>query len=409
MKNDMRPQLRFPGFADAWVEKKLGEIGNTFTSLSGKTADDFGHGNASFITYMNVYSNPVCDHKMVGQIEIDPRQNEVKIGDVFFTISSETPEEVGMSSVLKEKCYMTYLNSFCFGFRPFLTFDLDYLAYVLRSESVRRKIRILAQGISRYNISKTKMMEIEIQYPTLPEQHLIGTFFSSLDRLISLNKQKLSSMKEYKKSMIQRMFPKAGNLPELRFLGFSDEWVEKQVKEVATIVGGNSWKHSDYKNNGDHLVVTISNVSGDNFINDKIGNRLFCDPDNAYILNENDILISLTGNVGRVSKMTAAKGVLNQRVGKVIPNENIVPNFLFYQLNNPRFESTMVYAGQGGAQKNISNSDVLSYSITTPQSKTEQSLIGSFFSNLDRLITLQSQKLSALDLYKKALLQRMFA
>ena len=252
------------------------------------------------------------------------------------------------------------------------------------------------------------MMEIEIQYPTLPEQHLIGTFFSSLDRLISLNKQKLSSMKEYKKSMLQRMFPKAGNLPELRFPGFSDEWVEKQVKEVATIVGGNSWKHSDYKNNGDYLVVTISNVSGDNFINDKIGNRLFCDPDNAYILNENDILISLTGNVGRVSKMTAAKGVLNQRVGKVIPNENIVPNFLFYQLNNPRFESTMVYAGQGGAQKNISNSDVLSYSITTPQSKTEQSLIGSFFSNLDRLITLQSQKLSALDLYKKALLQRMF-
>ena len=147
----------------------------------------------------------------------------------------------------------------------------------------------------------------------------------------------------------------------------------------------------------------------DNFVNDKIRNRLFCDPDNAYILNENDILISLTGNVGRVSKMTAAKGVLNQRVGKVIPNENIVPNFLFYQLNNPRFESTMVYAGQGGAQKNISNSDVLSYSITTPQSKTEQSLIGSFFSNLDRLITLQSQKLSALDLYKKALLQRMFA
>ena len=80
-------------------------------------------------------------------------------------------------------------------------------------------------------------------------------------------------------------------------------------KEVADNLGGNSWKHSDYKNNGDYLVVTISNVSGDNFINDKIGNRLFCDPDNAYILNENDILISLTGNVGRVSKMTATKGV----------------------------------------------------------------------------------------------------
>ena len=204
--NDMRPQLRFPGFADAWVEKKLGEVGNTFTGLSGKTADDFGHGNASFITYMNVYSNPVANPEMVGQIEIDPRQKEVNVGDVFFTTSSETPEEVGMSSVLKEKNGIMYLNSFCFGFRPSLTFDLDYLAYLLRSEFVRRKIKILAQGISRYNISKNKMMEIEIQYPTLPEQHLIGTFFSSLDRLIALNKHKLSAMKEYKKSMLQRMF-----------------------------------------------------------------------------------------------------------------------------------------------------------------------------------------------------------
>ena len=134
--------------------------------------------------------------------------------------------------------------------------------------------------------------------------------------------------------------------PQLRFPGFADAWAEKKVKEVATIVGGNTWKPSDYRQNGDYLVVTISNVSGDAFIDDKIGNHVFCEPDNAYTLSENDILISLTGNVGRVSKMTAAKGVLNQRVGKIIPNGTIVPDFLFYQLNNPIFESTMIYAGQ---------------------------------------------------------------
>ena len=96
----------------------MGEVGTTYTGLSGKTKDDFGHGEGKFITYMNVFSNAISDLNMVEPIEIDNRQNEVKAGDVFFTTSSETPEEVGMSSVLLENSDNTYLNSFCFGYRP---------------------------------------------------------------------------------------------------------------------------------------------------------------------------------------------------------------------------------------------------------------------------------------------------
>lgn len=169
----------------------MGEVGTTFTGLSGKTASDFGHGEASFITYMNVFSNPLSDPKMVEHVEIDSKQREVEVGDVFFTTSSETPEEVGMSSVLKEKHGVTYLNSFCFGFRPIEKFDLDYLAYMLRSESVRSQITLLAQGISRFNISKTKMMDTCIQVPSIDEQIAIGKFFAQLDNLITLHQRKL--------------------------------------------------------------------------------------------------------------------------------------------------------------------------------------------------------------------------
>lgn len=84
----------------AWEQRKLGEMGQTYTGLSGKTKDDFGHGQAQFVTYMNVFSNPISNPEMTEPIEIDPKQNEVEVGDVFFTTSSETPEEVGMSSVL---------------------------------------------------------------------------------------------------------------------------------------------------------------------------------------------------------------------------------------------------------------------------------------------------------------------
>ena len=179
----------------SWEQRKLGDIGETYTGLSGKTKADFGHGQARFVTYMNVFSNPISNPEMTEPIEIDPKQNEVEVGDVFFTTSSETPEEVGMSSVLLEKRGKTYLNSFCFGFRPSEIIDSYYLAYMLRSESARDKIILLAQGISRYNISKNKVMEIAVSLPSLDEQKLIGQYFRQLDNLITLHQRKrLSSI-----------------------------------------------------------------------------------------------------------------------------------------------------------------------------------------------------------------------
>ena len=187
------PEIRFKGFTDAWEQRKLGEMGQTYTGLSGKTKDDFGHGQARFVTYMNVFSNPISNPEMTEPIEIDPKQNEVEVGDVFFTTSSETPEEVGMSSILLEKRGKTYLNSFCFGFRPSEKIDSYYLAYMLRSESARAKITLLAQGISRYNISKNKVMEIAVSLPSLDEQKMIGQYFSQLDNLITLHQRKTIS------------------------------------------------------------------------------------------------------------------------------------------------------------------------------------------------------------------------
>ena len=169
----------------------MGDIGETYTGLSGKTKDDFGHGQARFVSYMNVFSNPISNPEMTEPIEIDLKQNEVEVGDVFFTTSSETAKEVGMSSVLLEKRGKTYLNSFCFGFRPSKKIDSYYLAYMLRSESAREKIILLAQGISRYNISKNKVMEIAVSLPSLDEQKLIGQYFRQLDHLITLHQRKL--------------------------------------------------------------------------------------------------------------------------------------------------------------------------------------------------------------------------
>ena len=200
------PEIRFAGFTDDWEQRKIGEMGNTFTGLSGKTKEVFGHGDAKFVTYMNVFGNEISNPEGVESIEIDNKQNQVKYGDVFFTTSSETPEEVGMASVWLENTENVYLNSFCFGYRPTVEFDLFYLAFMLRSPEIRKKFMFLAQGISRYNISKNKVMEMNVPVPELNEQRKVGTFFRKLDDLITLQQRKCEKLQNLKKACLEKMF-----------------------------------------------------------------------------------------------------------------------------------------------------------------------------------------------------------
>jgi type I restriction enzyme S subunit len=192
--------------AKTWEQRELSNLGHTYTGLSGKTKADFGHGNARFVTYMNVYTNPISSLDGVDAIEVDPKQYEVQYGDVFFTTSSETPDEVGMSSVWLGNSKDFYLNSFCFGFRPNVVLDPYYLAYLLRSPELRRKLIFLAQGISRYNISKTKVMEIRIPIPSIEEQEKVGKIFKNLEKIITLHQRKLSLLKNIKNSLLEKMF-----------------------------------------------------------------------------------------------------------------------------------------------------------------------------------------------------------
>lgn len=177
----------------AWEQRKLGDMGTAFGGLTGKSKEDFGHGAAWFVPYTNVFDNPVGDASRLERVEIDPSQNVVRGGDALFTVSSETPEEVGMSCVWPSDLDNLYLNSFCFGYRQDGTFDPSYLAYMLRADSFRNQVEMLAQGISRFNISKGKVMEIEVPVPDKGEQALIGRFFVDLDNLITLHQRKQGS------------------------------------------------------------------------------------------------------------------------------------------------------------------------------------------------------------------------
>ncbi|MGN9035285.1 hypothetical protein ACTNAI_09925, partial [Lactobacillus amylovorus] len=118
----------------------LDQIGQTYSGLTGKSKKDFGHGHAFYVSYLNVNQNEIGNPKQIDRIEIDKKQNLVQKNDIFFTISSETPEEVGLTSLWPVSCKSLYLNSFCFGFRINTKMFIPlYLGYLFRSEYFREK------------------------------------------------------------------------------------------------------------------------------------------------------------------------------------------------------------------------------------------------------------------------------
>ncbi|WP_376713524.1 restriction endonuclease subunit S [Streptococcus parauberis] len=413
MMSKKSPQLRFEGFTDDWEERKLGDVGNTFTGLTGKTKEDFGHGSAKFVTYVNVFQNPIATLDQLDAIEIDEKQNQVQKGDIFFTTSSETPEEVGMSSVWTHDTENVYLNSFTFGYRPRVSFDLNYMASMLRSPSIRKKITFLAQGISRYNISKTKMLEIEIPTPTLSEQEKIGSFFKQLDNTIALHQRKLDLLKEQKKGYLQKMFPKNGaKVPELRFAGFADDWEERKLGDIVVKAIDNRGKTPPTSENDKYPLLEVASIGGyypnyskvTKFVNYNIFNSWF----RAH-LKKGDILFSTVGNTGLATLMDDNQDatIAQNIVGFRAKNSN-VPEFLLQMFKLPSNLKKAKRIEMGAVQPSIKVSQLIEVQYLLPKCKHEQEKIGSFFKQLDDTIALHQRKLDLLKEQKKGFLQKMF-
>jgi len=213
MQQIFSQQIRFKNdggeaFPD-WEEKKLGEIGITYNGLTGKTKENFGKGKP-YINYKQIFDDSKININKFDFVEIDEgeKQSLAKYGDIFFTTSSETPSEVAFSSVLLDQVKELYLNSFCFGYRPksFKTLKPEFARFLFRSQKFRRSVFKLAQGSTRYNISKVQFMKTKILLPNEPEQQKIAKFLTDIDEKISFSKQQLDKMQTYKRGLLQQMF-----------------------------------------------------------------------------------------------------------------------------------------------------------------------------------------------------------
>ena len=183
--------------------KTLGELGKFYGGLTGKSKTDFTDGNAAFISYKNVYSNPALDINPSDTVKIAEGENQrtLEYGDVVFTGSSETPDECGFSSVVTQHPNQPlYLNSFCFFFRfdNLQSIEPDFMKHLFRSSNLRYQIKKTASGVTRFNVSKEKMAKVCIPLPPKAVQQQIASILDSFTALIAeLTAELTARQKQY--------------------------------------------------------------------------------------------------------------------------------------------------------------------------------------------------------------------
>ena len=184
------------------------DIGEDYSGLMGKTAEDFGSGKP-YITYVSIYANNFVDDDCSGKVSVErgEKQNVVQKGDMLFTLSSETPEEVCYGAVYSGNSTETYLNSFCFGVRNTEEKVFSpYMAYFFNSSRFRREVYPLAQGSTRFNLQKSDFLQKQFSYPSIENQHRIFEILNAYDNKIKVENKILAHYQLQKDFLLRNLF-----------------------------------------------------------------------------------------------------------------------------------------------------------------------------------------------------------
>ena len=191
------------------VELAFSDFGKSYSGLSGKSAEDFGEG-CPYITYMNVYQNQIINATNVGLVKINgaEQQSVVHYGDILFTLSSETAEEVGIGAVYLGDTYPLYLNSFCFGIHIIDDNKIfpPFLAFYVSTKSFRKVVFPLAQGSTRFNLQKNDFMKKGFSFPTVERQRTIYSALKTYSDKLAVEKSIAKLLCKQKNHLLSKLF-----------------------------------------------------------------------------------------------------------------------------------------------------------------------------------------------------------
>ena len=393
--------MRFPEFSGEWEIYPLTDF-MSFKNGMNPDAKRFGRGT-KFISVMDILNNQfICYDNIRASVEVvdgDIETYGVNYGDILFQRSSETLEDVGQANVYLDSKPAVF-GGFVIRGKSKSNYYPMFFRYLLASPTARKKIIVKGAGAQHFNIGQDGLSKVCLNIPSIQEQEKIAKLFECVDTRIATQNKIIEDLKKLKSAISKYLFARKDLLETTICLS-----------NIATLKNGYAFQSGKYNALGKWKILTITNVPGERYINDEDCNCIINLPNDIQdhqVLKEGDILISLTGNVGRVSLCKNGNYLLNQRVGLLQLAKNVNQEFLYQILSSQRFENSMIACGQGAAQMNIGKGDVENYVLPYSSNGNNILWVAKILHSYDECIINELRRLTLLTMQKQYLLTQMF-
>lgn len=410
-----QPSYRFAGYAEPWVEKKLGETETLFTdgnygeaypSEKDLTTSENG---VPFLRGSNLV-NGVLDETNANYITHEKHEEltsgHIELDDIILAVRGS----LGAIGYAKDENVGWNINSQLAIIRTNKNEAKgDFFLQFFISTKGQKELLSRNTGTALKQLPLKQLKDIPVPLPSLPEQTAIGSFFQDIDQLISLQQRKLEVLKEQKKTYLKLLFPAKGqNKPALRFAGFEDDWKEVKLGEVAEIVGGGtpSTSISAYWD-GDIDWYSPAEIGTKIFVNSsqrKITQQGLT-KSSAKMLPIGTILFTSRAGIGSTAILTK-EGCTNQGFQSIVPKRELLDSYFAFS-RSYELKRYGEVVGAGSTFVEVSGKQMAKMPILIP-SLSEQEAIGSFFQDLDKTIAKQEEKVNQLKESKQTLLRKMF-
>ena len=417
-----KPKVRFAGFTEDWEQRKLGEIAEkTFGGGTPSTSNpDFWSGKIPWIQSSDLTEDNLFDvkpRKFISKLAIKSSASKIIPKNSIAIIV-----RVGVGKL----AFLPFNYSTSQDFLSITEINVDELFALYSIYKKLKKDLSLVQGTSIKGITKEELLRKTLFIPIKKsEQARIGAFFRHLDRLITLHQRKRGRLENIKKAMLEKMFPKNGaDVPEVRFVGFTEAWEQREFKNLFKILPNNTLSRAELSfekgivknlHYGDILIKFNEILDSCDKKIPFISREMNFEKIKNAILKNGDVVIADAAEDEAVGKCTEIFNISqNEQIISGLhtipcrPNIDFAQGFLGYYMNSNSYHSQLVPLMQGIKVLSLSKSSLQDTLITFPRTKKEQARIGTFFRHLDRLITLHQRKVALLQNIKKACLEKMF-
>ena len=386
--------MRFPEFSGEWNKYTINDLA---TVVGGGTPDttvkSYWGGDIQWFTPSEIGKNKYVDFSK-RTITRDGLDNSSAKLLPLHTILLSSRATVGECSIASNECTTNQ------GFQSLIAkqCNIDFLYYLIQTK--KKDLIRNACGSTFLEISANEIRKIKVAVPVQNEQEQIAKLLSLIDERIATQNKIIEDLKKLKSAISKHLFVRKDLLETTICLS-----------NIATLKNGYAFQSGKYNALGKWKILTITNVPGERYINDEDCNCIINLPNDIQdhqVLKEGDILISLTGNVGRVSLCKNGNYLLNQRVGLLQLAKNVNQEFLYQILSSQRFENSMIACGQGAAQMNIGKGDVENYVLPYSSNGNNILFAAKILHSYDECIINELRRLTLLTMQKQYLLTQMF-